>query len=561
VAFSPVNSPSGKSLPLDTLATGDRARPALSIPKLVLLLCAGQVVLWAVGASLLYKAPGMDSAEQFVWAFALESGYWKHPPLPSWIMHGLLAVFGPSVTLSYVAAQAMIVTALALTWRLGLEFMSAQRSLIAMLLTSMVLYHNIDGGNFNHSTVLLPFQAAMTLVFFLAARRGSLPLWLLAGALAGLLGLVKYVAVFPVAGLLLYFLLDRSLHHRRNMLGMLLALACGLLVIFPHLLWLRETDYMIFNYARSTVRPADGMLATLRSVVSFFFVQLGQIAPMLLGLGWLLRKSRAVPGPGAADNTGPVSPPGAPLPTPASWPSSPPSSSSTPVMARRDRLFIWINALATLVLTMAFGIVSQHDLESRWGVNAFLYAGLLAMMLAPRIDGRLLRTALTLAVGLQLLVVPGLMIGKSILAEQTGHRTRANFPGAVLTAETDRIWRAHTDAPLRIVVAGMWIGGNVVANMAHPPAVLMYGMHDISPWVKPEDVRDCGAMVLADRTADKPEPPGSYPDEARLLAGASDRGSFTLPWAPRKPPKAPHPNSSIAWGYIAPAAPENCRFR
>ena len=107
----------------------------------------------------------IDSAEQFVWAFSLENGYWKHPPMPSWIMHALIQLFGPSVALPFVATQASIVIALALTWRLGCEFMSPQRSLIAMLLTSLVTYHNIGGDCFNHNTALLPFQAAALLIY------------------------------------------------------------------------------------------------------------------------------------------------------------------------------------------------------------------------------------------------------------------------------------------------------------------------------------------------------------------------------------------------------------
>src|SRR5712675_1857566 len=114
----------------------------------VLLLCAAQVLLWSLAFGLTYSAPELDGAEQFVWSFSLENGYWKHPPMPSWIMHGLIQVFGASVALPFVATQISVVVALALTWRLGCEFMSARRSLIAMVLTSLVTYHNIGADCF-----------------------------------------------------------------------------------------------------------------------------------------------------------------------------------------------------------------------------------------------------------------------------------------------------------------------------------------------------------------------------------------------------------------------------
>src|SRR5258706_9738206 len=56
------------------------------------LFALAQALLWSLAFSLTYKAPALDGAEQFVWAFSLENGYWKHPPLPSWIFHALLQV-------------------------------------------------------------------------------------------------------------------------------------------------------------------------------------------------------------------------------------------------------------------------------------------------------------------------------------------------------------------------------------------------------------------------------------------------------------------------------------
>jgi hypothetical protein len=91
------------------------------------------MLLWSAAFTLLQQATGIDSTEQFVWAFSRENGYWKHPPLPSRIMHGLMSALGPSVGLLFVAAQACLALALLLGWCLGCAFMSPRRSLIAGL--------------------------------------------------------------------------------------------------------------------------------------------------------------------------------------------------------------------------------------------------------------------------------------------------------------------------------------------------------------------------------------------------------------------------------------------
>ena len=228
----------------------------------VVLLCLGQVLLWGLAFGLTYTAPGIDSAEQFVWAFSLENGYWKHPPMPSWIMHGLIQLFGPSVVLPFIATQASIAIAMALTWRLGCEFMSQRRSLVAMALTSLVAYHNIGGDCFNHNTALLPFQAATLLLFYRATRQGRWHQWALADLMAGLSMLVKYVALLPLAGLLLYFVLDRELHRPRHLAGLLLAAAVFALTLLPAVDQLpAERNAILGTLAVTCARPADAMPA------------------------------------------------------------------------------------------------------------------------------------------------------------------------------------------------------------------------------------------------------------------------------------------------------------
>ncbi len=242
--------------------------------RLVLLLGIGQLLLWAIAVALGYHAPDLDSAEQFVWSVTLQGGYFKHPPLPSWIMHGLVALFGPSLVLPVVAAQACIVVALALTWRLGCEFMSPARSAAATLLTSLVTYYNIGGDSFNHNTVLLPFQAAALLLFYLATRRDEWLLWGLTGLLAGLSVLVKYVALVPLAGMLLYFALDRTLHRKRTLLGALLAVVVFVLVLAPHAWWLVSVDFLPFRYAQLVTHKLPETLAPLPNALDFSWTQL-----------------------------------------------------------------------------------------------------------------------------------------------------------------------------------------------------------------------------------------------------------------------------------------------
>ncbi|MGZ5217085.1 MAG: glycosyltransferase family 39 protein [Caldimonas sp.] len=513
-----------------------RVRPSSPVLRdwwILAALCVGQVVLWGLAFGLTYRAPEIDSAEQFVWSFSLENGYWKHPPMPSWIMHALLEVFGASVALPFVATQVCVVTALALVWRLGCEFMSPRRALIGTALTSLVAYHNVGADSFNHSTALLPFQAATVLLFYLATRRRSLHLWALAGVFAGLSLLVKYVALMPIVGLLLYFALDRRLHNRSALLGLGVAVGACAVVILPHVLWLQAVQFLPFHYARSVARPLPGLWSGLQGVADFMATQVLRLLPMLLGLAFVTKLR--------------------------------PATTAEPTQARppgRSLFFLWVAALSPLTLTIAFAAVTQTELQSRWGTNAFLYSGLVAMAWVGRGDSAaMLRRTLGFVVAAHVALSVGMTLARTVVADRLHFRTRANFPGDVLAAEATKVWKEHSDAPLRIVVSDIWLGGNIVANSRGRVAVLIDGHVFKSPWVDEKAVASCGALVLDDQTGDGNGPPANSPALDRLMAQASVTGVWNLPWAVSQRQATDGATGVVRWGIIEPQDPTHCPIR
>jgi hypothetical protein len=499
-----------------------------------LLLCVGQVVLWSLAFWLTYTSLEVDSAEQFAWAFSLENGYWKHPPVPSWIMYGLLQVFGPSLVLPLVAAQASIAIALLLTWRLACAFMSPQRALVAMALTSLVAYHNVGGDNFNHSTALLPFQAAMVLVFYRATRSGNLWLWALTGLFAALSMLVKYVAIMPIAGLVLYLVLDRAMHQRRTLLGLAVAAGVFVLLLVPHAIWLESTNFLPFQYARTMTQPMAGWWPGLRGLLGFLGIQLLRVLPMLLGLGFVLLPLR-----GALR-----APPCAPAPA-------------------GDRLFLWVTTLSPLVLTLVYAVVTRTALQPRWGTNAFLTIGVLAMALVRTGDSpRLLGRTLYCTVAVHLVLCLSMTLGRTVVAEHFHWRTRVNFPGPLLARNAMAVWHAETNVPLRLVVSDVWLGGTVVANTPQQRiAVLIDGYFFKSPWINEETLQNCGALVLDDQTRGATGAVDNAAVLNGLMARASVTGMWTIPWADTHAPDPTRSAAVVRWGVILPSAAGACKIR
>ena len=126
-------------------------------------------------------------------------------------------------------------------------------------------------------------------------------------------------------------------------------------------------------------------------------------------------------------------------------------------MPARDRLFLWVAALSPLAITLAIGLVGETALQGRWGTNAFLLVGWLAMALWKRPDTPTTwRRTLQVVVAVQVLLCVGQTLTKTVIADHFERRTRANFPGALLAKLSQDTWAAHTTAPLRLVVSDIW---------------------------------------------------------------------------------------------------------
>lgn len=505
------------TFPAAATVTAPARRLAVPAGAWIAALAVLYTLAWGCGMAWSHRSPTLDNAEQLVWAYAMEAGYWKHPPLPSWILHGLLALFGPSVALPFIATQACVAIALALTWRLGCEFMSPGRSLLAVALTSLVSYHGYGADAYNHNSVLLPFQAAATLSFYLALRRNRWSLWVLAGLFAGLSLLVKYVAVFPLAALLLYVAFDRAVQTRRHFTGLALAAGVAFAVCLPHLWWLWANDFLPLHYMHSVTAPTGGFGEAAISVLAFLGGQLLRILPLLAVLGWALWR-RGV--------------------------------ASAEAMPANDRLFLWCAGALPLALISLYGFATQTELLARWGSNVFLLAGWLALDAVRRRPLPAVRTVLGGVLLAQVVTWTAVIVIAPIAGDRLHLRGRTEFPGELLAGLARHTWREHNASPLRIVVSDIWLAGNVAAHARAPIAVLIDGEPTRAPWVHEADIASCGALVLQ-RVGDQ----GEAGAVTRWLAQAALHGEWSLPWT-----GSGHARDDVRvhWGIVPPSDARGC---
>jgi hypothetical protein len=428
--------------------------------------------LWVLLAALTNSGQFADSIEQFVWAQSLESGYWKHPPLPSWLLWGTIKVFGFWSDWTYALAGLCFAGTALLTWDIARRLGGLKVATIAVLLQGLHLGFSQRAQLYNHNTVLLLFSALTVWAVLRAVASYRTRDWLLAGGCGALAVLSKYQAVVLLGGILLALALAGELRDRRQRSGIGWALLTATLVLLPHAagqLW-GETSPVRYAITRMEGQTLATQLDSLRG---FVISQLRFHLPVALAIAlavWNGRRTRSDARPGIDPD---------------------------PALRRWQRAWLiglvaW-PAAATLVVPLGSGML----LQAQWGLPAFQFLVLylafkLAARRSPLTHGVLTRSVL----GVQL-VNAAFFVAGQLAPVPADRRLDPAYPARKLAAAVLSDWQSVTACPLKFVVGPSFEAGFISIHAGGYPLVLEDGDLHKSPWIDPQAMRRDGHVVLA----------------------------------------------------------------
>jgi 4-amino-4-deoxy-L-arabinose transferase-like glycosyltransferase len=420
---------------------------------------------WIALSATLNHAQFSDSIEQFNWGHSFEWGYWKHPPLPTWLMWIAQQIDGVRPWHSYALAAACYAATAWFTWKLACLLLPREAAVLALLLWP--LHHGLSwrAQIYNHNTVLLMTASAMTWAAVLAVRSGRLRHWALAGVLAGLGMLTKYQALVPIAAIVVALAITGALRDRTARKGLLLATFLASAVFAPHLLWAASRDFPTLGYlsASAGASPSDSLVMCL---LHFMVVQVGMHTTMLLAVGILL----LLPPRGAV---------------------------RVHRAAIQNRWLLALIGVPVLILVVAV-LAGGFRPQKFWGMQTlqFLPLALAAWlhMARPQLGWErpaIATVALSLAAG-ALAIHDGLDRG-------TWPKTRSQdtfWPAQELADRVSRDWHAATACALQYVVGPPLPAGLVAAYSEFKPVVIEDGSFAKTPWVTGRDIDLAGSVEI-----------------------------------------------------------------
>jgi 4-amino-4-deoxy-L-arabinose transferase-like glycosyltransferase len=492
----------------DRLLAQLRSRP----DRAFLIALALFTAAWSLAALLTQLNLPLDAVEMLTWGREWQLAYWKHPPLPAWILDLLYRLGGGSHAVLYLASPLAVALTFWAVWRLGRRILPAPLAALAVLPLVGLAYYGFTAPEFNHNVVQYPFFALVPLLLHRAVTGARPPGraggrtadWLLLGLVGGLAVYAKYSTaplLLAAALLLLCHPLGwRALAGR----GPWLALGAFLLVAAPHGLALWSLDFLPLQTPTMRAAQASGWLERLWFPLWFLA---GQLLNCLGGL--LVLVALALPGRAEAGGVE------AGLGDPRS-------------ALGFDRLFVLWMLGVPLAIVLGYSLLAGQELETMWGSPYFALLGLAGLLLLPRAPSR---RGVLAALGLGgLLALAGLggYAGKNLFEPLTsGHGMRAQFPGPALARSLEAHWSGLSGgAPLPTLVGSFWLAGNAAAYGEQRPPVFIEGRPERSPWVDLDGLASEGALFLWQVEEEGREPDWLAPWDASLCR----QGAFLLPW-------------------------------
>lgn len=475
-------------------------------PAALAIFIAAQIVIWTLVPRLLAISLSLDVVSDGLgWGHEWQWGYYKHPPLPSWMVEASFDALGD--TGPFLLSQLAIAATYGLVYRLGREMMPARQALAGTLLLAGVYYFSLPTPEFNHNVAQMPVWAWATLAYWKALKTGALRWWAMLGLAAGVALLTKYASA-----VLLIAMLAHLLSTRRSALataGPYWAFAVLLAVVAPHIVWLAQNHFPSFTYAQTRAGHAAGLLARILAPFRFLLAQLVCVLlsfVMAAAIGLLRWR---------------------PLPS----------------LSEENFRFLVFLGLGPVLVTALLSLLTGFGIRDMWGMPMWNLTGL---MIVYAMRSRWPQTSLAglyAWVAALFVVLPvAYALSTAIVPEWRGKPARTEWPDRALARTFWQAWSAETHRPLSIVASDGWLGGLIAMRLSPRPSVFIDGDRRHAPWITPERLAREGALVVW-QGADAPP-------AALDLPGIKVMGAKSFAW-PREPNAAP---LRIGWGIVAPGA-------
>jgi 4-amino-4-deoxy-L-arabinose transferase-like glycosyltransferase len=229
----------------------ERARNPETSLWLVISFAIAHTVLWTFILINLKAAQDvhMDVAEAFAWGQKFQLGYGKHPPLSGWVAGLWFQFFPVRDWATYALATTVLGTGLVISWLIARRVVDHRRAFFVVVMLALYPIFNFKGFKYNADLLQLVTLPLVVLAYLNAFEKRT---WL-SGVWLGLAGALALMTKYWVLTMIGAIGLAALIHPERLLLlrspAPWVAIATLVVAMIPHLIWLREVDFVPLTYA------------------------------------------------------------------------------------------------------------------------------------------------------------------------------------------------------------------------------------------------------------------------------------------------------------------------
>ncbi len=398
---------------LSGLAGAIEANPA----KAFFIFAVGHVTVWTLLHTFLYRNLPYDVFEGIAYGKQWEWGYWKHPPLPWWLVDIVRRLTAPHLWGFFLIGELAAVGCFWAIWRLGREMLPPLEALVATVLLDGCIVFNIESKALEHNIVQLPFFGLAGWSLYRAFVAGKNLDWVLAGVWFGLALYAKYTVAILLLPLLVFAVVDPTARRCWATPGPYISMLIFAALVAPHIYWLVANNFTAIAFFGEQAPPLHGVWPVARSTAAYVVNAVLLVVPVFLmfqaTMGALWRK------------------PNPPLPAEA--------------FARR---YLGVLALGPLVITVVASVLLAREFKSSWSSQFWCFISLyLIVIWRLRVD----RESLCRLIAAWAAITASLMaaqVASQILVIARSELVDTQFPGDRFAATLLDAWHRKTGKPL-----------------------------------------------------------------------------------------------------------------
>ena len=402
----------------------------ININNLFYIFITSHLIIWTLVPTLTNHNLPLDTIEALAWGSNLDWGFNKHPPASAFFVEVFYQIFGNNDWAYYLLSQIFVVISFIIVWKFSEEFFNNKiYSLLSVLLLEGIYFYNFTTPEFNVNVCQLPFWTLSVLYGWKGFKNNKIIDWLLFGLFAALGVLSKYLFIYLLIAMDVFFFY--MIAKKKVNLKSLISLIPLFLVFLPHLIWLTENDYITITYGLHRTGTGDqSFLDHLIFPVIFLGKQIGILIPFFIMCLFAISKFKIK-------------------------------------INFKDQklLFLLIINIVPILLMFVTSMIMGVKIRTMWMTPFYLFFGVLVIYIfQSQINLNKLKGFVSVFI---ILFIFSPFVYAYVSITETGKRT--DYPGREIAQKIQKEWDSKYNGVIEKVEGNEWYAGNLSYHLKSRP--------------------------------------------------------------------------------------------